>query len=208
MIPSRLRPAALLALACALLAGCETAPDRRSAAEDVRRAAPSLAAHDSFFGGRIAAQLTLASVPVSPRGPGHVPPGGWNAGAGLVGGDGMEGRREGGDPDRSEELRPRYANSPMPPALFRLRLENTSREELTVEIQDLNSELGNFATRPDKFTLAPGASGTPNAMQSLLGLDTVALPVTLSLRVGGQNETKVLTLRPVPTESAGSPPAP
>ena len=92
--------------------------------------------------------------------------------------------------------------------MLRLRLENQSDATLTVEITDLDSELGNFATRPDKFTLEPGTVGEPGAMQSLLGVESLALPVKLTLRVAGKAETKTLVLRPVTPEAAPPKPAP
>ena len=82
--------------------------------------------------------------------------------------------------------------------MMRLQLVNTSADKITVEIRDLNSELGNFATRPDTFTLEAGATGEPGDMQSLMGVESLALPVTLTLRVAGKTESKVLTLRPAP----------
>ncbi len=85
--------------------------------------------------------------------------------------------------------------SNMPPAMLRLRLENTSTASVEVEVRDLNSELGDFAVQPDKLTLDPGQSAEPDPMESLLGLDTYSLPVTISLRWNGRTETKVLTLQ-------------
>ena len=225
----RFVPAGLLSLSFLLLAGCEGGPDRR-AMEETRRSVPPMAATEVFFDGKIVAHLTLGSPLAQNAGPGkspggrgsggvgrmgggHMPGGGMGgrmrggmgeAGGGMGGGMGGEGGGEPPESIRPEEFRPRIADSPMPPALMRLQLENTSGAALVVEIRELNSELGNFATRPDTFTLEPGASGQPDPMQSLLGLDTLALPVTVTLRSGGKVETKVLTLRPIPPP----PPAP
>ena len=173
--------------------------------EEARRSVPPMAANETFFGGQIAAQLTLGSgLPDNAQAggkEGSATGGKWSGGGTRVrgshhgsGGDDEIGPAGGGG---SDEPHSNLVDSPMPPALLRLRLVNTSTVPLVVEIRDLNSELGDFAVRPDTFTLAPGESGSPDGMQSLLGLDTLALPVTVTLRSGGKNETKVLTLRPV-----------
>ena len=74
-------------------------------------------------------------------------------------------------------------------------------------MRDLNSELGDFAVRPDKLTVSPGQSEEPDPMQSLLGVDSYSLPVTITLRTAGRTETKVLTLQLVtPAPPPGNPP--
>ena len=233
----RFVPTGLLSLSFLLLAGCEGGPDRRAMEETRRSVPPMAANETFFDGKiaahlTLGSSLTQNAGPgkgPGGRGPGgmggmggrHMPGGGRGGegmgggmsggmGRGMEGGMGEEGggeRPESDRSDNSEEVRPRIADSPMPPALMRLQLENTSGAALVVEIRDLNSELGNFATRPDTFTLEPGASGQPDPMQSLLGVDTLALPVTLTLRSGGKVETKVLTLRPIPPPPPAAPAA-
>jgi hypothetical protein len=100
------------------------------------------------------------------------------------------------DPESPEARKAREAQ--MPPALLRLSLENAGGATLVVQIRDLNSDLGNFAIRPDTVTLNPGQSVEVEPMQSLLGVDSYSIPVVISLRSGGQTQTKTLTLRPVP----------
>ena len=56
--------------------------------------------------------------------------------------------------DEGQQVRRR--ESEMPGAVLRLRLENRSLATVVVEIRQMNSELGNFAVRPDTITLAPG----------------------------------------------------
>ena len=220
---SRFLPLCLLPLSLAWFAGCESGPDRKTM-EETRKSVPSLAADETFFDGKISAHLTLGSSLAENHGPGKGPGGPGSRGGGGRGrhggghrgggseGEGMGGgAREGGDnydANSSEELRARYVDSPMPPAVMRLQLTNASGEPIKVEIRDLNSELGNFATRPDTFTLEAGATGEPGEMQSLLGVDSLALPVTLTLRVGGKTESKVLTLRPAPAPADAKPAAP
>jgi hypothetical protein len=212
--------AALLALTLLGIAGCESDPDRH-AMEEARRSMPAMAAQDTFFDGKISAHLTLGSSLVEIASPGKGPDGssggrgaqggghmhGGGRGSGAGRGRGREGgsaRPEGEGSANSDEPRPHLVNSPMPPARLHLWLENTSPVPLVVEIRGLNSELGDFATQPDTFTLEPGASAEPDAMQPLLGVDSLALPITLTLRAGGKVETRILTLRPIPPP----PPAP
>jgi len=90
--------------------------------------------------------------------------------------------------------------------VLRLRLENITAYAMDVEVRDVNSELGDFAVRPDKLTLQPGQSEEPDPMESLLGLDTYSLPVTITLRSAGRTETKVLTLQLVTPAPDASPP--
>lgn len=213
-LATRLGPAALGLFALLLCAGCESGPDRR-ALEEARKSVPPMAANDTFFDGRVVAQITLGNTLIGgPGGRGGRGPG---KGGGHFGGGGHHrGGGEGGessgsnelyDPESSSELRARYVDSPMPPAMLRLRLVNASKEALTVEIIDFDSELGNFAPQPDKYTLEPGASGEPGGMQSLLGVDSLALPIKVTLRIAGKSETKTLVLRPItPPPEAPKPP--
>ena len=121
---------------------------------------------------------------------------------------GNQGMNHIADENDSESPAARRAReAQMPPALLRLRLENPSAATVVVEIREVNSELGNFAIRPDTVTLAPGQMVEVEPMQSLLGVDSYALPVTITLRAGGQTQSKVLTLRPV-APAPGTPPAP
>jgi len=118
---------------------------------------------------------------------------------------GMRGESE--STDYSEGSRPRVHESEMPPASLHLVLENKGQATIVVEIREVNSDLGNFAVRPDTLTLEPGQSKEVEPMQSLLGVESFELPVKVQLRVGGVNETKVLTLRPN-KPSDQPPPAP
>lgn len=112
----------------------------------------------------------------------------------------------------TDESEPDYVrrrrDAEMPPALMRLRLENTSQATVVVEIRDLNSDLGNFAVRPDTVTLNPGQTVETDPMQSKLGVDSYNLPVKITLRAGGQTETKTLTLRLVNPDPNTAPPPP
>ena len=117
----------------------------------------------------------------------------------------------GGD-TRGELQAPRQLDhdSEMPPAVMRMRLDNTTDATVIVEIRDVNSELGNFAVRPDQVTLNKGKSVEVEPMTSLLGVETFSLPVHITLRSGGETESKVITLHIIPPGPANSssPPPP
>jgi hypothetical protein len=108
-----------------------------------------------------------------------------------------------------DEAEPDYVRrrreAEMPGALMRLSLENTSAATVVVEIHDVNSDLGNFAVRPDTITLSPGQTIETDPMLSKLGVDSYSLPVTITLRSGGKTETKTLTLHLV---NPANPPSP
>jgi hypothetical protein len=97
----------------------------------------------------------------------------------------------------------------MPPAMMRMRLDNRSAATVVVQVREVNSSLGNFAVHPDEVTLGPGQSLEVDPMTSLLGVDTFSLPVTVTLRAGGQTESKVITLVPIkpgPEKPPATPP--
>ncbi len=142
--------------------------------------------------------------------------GGAAMGSGM-GGDSSRGSRSGtyqgnegmGHVLEADESEPEYVrrrrDAEMPGALMRLRLENTSAATVIVEIRDVNSDLGNFAVRPDMVTLLPGHTVETEPMLSKLGVDSYTLPVTITLRAGGKTEAKTLTLKLVNPEPATSP---
>jgi hypothetical protein len=65
-------------------------------------------------------------------------------------------------------------------------------------IANVDSALGNYAARPESFTLAPGQHGSPDAMLSPIENNFDRLDVTLTLKQGKAGETRVLLLRPTP----------
>jgi hypothetical protein len=95
-------------------------------------------------------------------------------------------------------------NSTLPPVALRLRVHNTTAAPVEIEFLECKSYLGNFAVRPEKITIAPGESGQPDAMVSLLGISGQEIPVTVSLRMSGQAETRTVVIVPV-KPAAGAP---
>jgi hypothetical protein len=100
-------------------------------------------------------------------------------------------------PEMVDEMRTRRAESPLPPVVMWLQLTSTAGDPLKVEIVDFKSDLGSFAVQPEQVALTPGQSVEAEPMISRLGVTSLEIPVTVTLRLNGKAETHVLTLRPV-----------
>jgi hypothetical protein len=85
----------------------------------------------------------------------------------------------------------------MPPVTLKVAFENRGTEPIEIEVLDVNSDLGNFAVRPPKLTIAPGASGSLDPMISQLGVTSDEIPLKLALRTGGKKEQQVLVIKNV-----------
>ncbi len=217
MVSPRLSVGSLFLIIGALvLVGCESRPNRRAMMEEARRSVPSMAADEPFFDGAIIAHLTLKGDTGGRGGSGDSDSGGGRGrgGGGRHGGGrggGGRGMRQPSDDSDGVAPSPAMHASAMPAAMLRLRLENTTQAEMDVEVRGLDSQIGNFAVRPDKLIVMPGQSEEPDPMESLLGVDTLSLPVTVTLRWNGRTETKVMMLQvtqPVPEPPAAPSTAP
>jgi hypothetical protein len=89
----------------------------------------------------------------------------------------------------------RAAGSPMPPVTLKVAFENRGTEPVEIEVTEVNSDLGNFAVRPPKLTIAPGASGVLEPMVSQLGVTSDEIPLKLALRTGGKKEQQVVLVK-------------
>jgi len=89
----------------------------------------------------------------------------------------------------------RAAGSPMPPVTLKVAFENRGTEPIEVEVTEVNSDLGNFAVRPPKLTIAPGASGALEPMVSQLGVTSDEIPLKLAVRHGGKKEQQVVIVK-------------
>jgi hypothetical protein len=89
----------------------------------------------------------------------------------------------------------RAAGSPMPPVTLRVTFENKGSAPLEIEVTEVNSDLGNFAVRPPKLTLAPGEKGALEPMVSQLGVTNDEIPLKLALRSGGKKELQVVEVK-------------
>jgi len=99
-------------------------------------------------------------------------------------------------PEMVDEIRTRRAESPLPPINLWLQLTSTASQPLNIEIIDFKSDLGSFAVQPEQVSLPPGQSVEAEPMISRLGVTSLEIPVTVTLRLNGKTETHVLTLRP------------
>jgi len=121
------------------------------------------------------------------------------------GGGGDEGDGSFGDiyyvsqEDTEEYFIPRMTNSTLPPVALRVRVTNQTRQPVEVQFLECNSALGNFAVRPEKITIAAGEIGSPDPMNSLLGVTSDTIQLKIGLGVAGAKETKVLTLHTIKT---------
>lgn len=95
----------------------------------------------------------------------------------------------------------RAAGSPMPPVTLHVIFENRGTQPVEIEPREVSSDLGNFAARPAKLTLAAGESADLEPMVSQLGVMSDDIPLTISLRVGGKTETQVLPVKNVIAQS-------
>jgi hypothetical protein len=112
-------------------------------------------------------------------------------------GDSEEAQKEAMEDYMRLVLAQRAAGSPMPPVTLRVQLENHGTEPLEVEVTEVNSDLGNFAARPEKLTIAPGASGALDPMISQLGVSSDEIPVKLTVRAAGRTETQTITVKSI-----------
>jgi len=191
--------AATLGLA-ALVAGCSTANHQAPNSESVAVERPvAMKAADQFFNGQVDALLTVS------RGFGH--------GKGTVG---KGGYRPDDVPDlgevfsselNSDSENKNYAavyekmralqirGSPLPPVVLRLALTSHGNVPVDVEILEVNSDLGNFAVKPDKLSLVPEKAMAPDPMTSLLGVTSDEIAVKVGLRMGGKTESRTLLVK-------------
>jgi hypothetical protein len=95
----------------------------------------------------------------------------------------------------------RAAGSPMPPVTLRVLFENKGTEPLELEVTEVNSDLGNFAVRPPKLSIAPGEKGMLEPMISQLGVTSDEIPLKLAVRTGGRKEQQVVVVKNVITDS-------
>lgn len=96
----------------------------------------------------------------------------------------------------------RAAGSPMPPVTLRVEFENKTQEKMEIEVTEVNSYLGNFAVRPPKLVLEPGAKGVLDPMISQLGVTSDEIPLKLEVRYGGKKERQVVNVKNIIAASA------
>ena len=93
-------------------------------------------------------------------------------------------------------LRAKHAvSSPLPPVTLRLKLGNLAGEAVSVQIHTFESDLGNFAVRPEVVKIDPRRIGEPEPMISQMGVTSDAIPVKVTLKMGGRTETRVILVK-------------
>lgn len=203
---SRLAAIAALALTVALGAGCKSAPLQRDMMSDALSAGEqpvAMRGEAAFLGGKLNAVATVSR--------------GFDRGSKADLNDTRRGRRRDngvfgevyntGYGDSEEEQKEaiedyyrlaraqRAAGSPMPPVTLRVAFENRATEPMEIQITEVNSELGNFAVRPDKLTLAPGQAGKLDPMISQLGVTSDEIPLKVEIRHAGKKESRIVAVK-------------
>jgi hypothetical protein len=79
---------------------------------------------------------------------------------------------------------------------MRVSFTNKSAQPVVFTVVEIKSLLANFAPRPERLALAPGQSADLDEMRSAAEENYDELDVTVTVRRGTQNETKVLSLVP------------
>lgn len=93
--------------------------------------------------------------------------------------------------------------SPMPPVTIHLKLENRSQGDVKVGIEEMNSDLGNFAVEPDTLILNAGQVSEPTPMISQLGVTSNEIPFKVTLSYGGLTETHTIVVKDLPGSAPG-----
>jgi hypothetical protein len=112
-----------------------------------------------------------------------------------IGGESEEEQKEAMKEYMRQALARRAAGSPMPPVTLRVKFENRGAEPVEIEVTEVNSDLGNFAVRPPKLTIAPGETGQLDPMISQLGVTNDEIPVKVVVRRAGKAETQMITVK-------------
>lgn len=223
-----LAPAAVILVL--LSAGCSSdpGPGRRGGPAGVRAKPPApMAGEDTFFDGRILAEIHVGTdgMPeVAPNGSG--PNGGGEGrrrrggGSGrmsVAGGTGGFGGNiaggvpfgEGGGPPRDFGGPPGPGPRPMMgggrPVMIHLRFTNHGTAPVELQIADFLSPLGNFVVRPEKLNLEPGQSLETEPMTSQLAGAFSEVTATLVLRLDDRAEKRSFSLKSLPAPPAQAP---
>ncbi len=186
----------------ALLFGCAGPGGARS--RSAAPAQPKLAAQTTFLDGTLLAQFSFEALSF------HGGPGGGGKSGGPGGGHrsrrnkegdgpGVGGPPEGGpDGDSGDDgSAMRHPNIAIARALLHVTLTNNSKETLNFAVTDVISQLGNFAIRPERFSLAPGQSGEIDPLASTFQDPLTELTVETHVRHAGKKETQTVRLLPV-----------
>ena len=95
--------------------------------------------------------------------------------------------------------------SPLPPVTLHLKLHNLGSDKVSVEIDDFDSDLGNFAVQPGSITIAAQQVNEPEPMISQLGVTSDEMPVKVTLKYGGKKETQTVLVKSILAKPAEPP---
>lgn len=185
----RLAAAPVIMLA---VAGCEhTEPDQMARAVSLGEQPVAMEGSAAFFGGSINATITVS----------------YGIGRGRKGAKaGKEYTKSVSSMDYDEAaayIKDREAiGSPLPPVTIHLKLENQLPGTVSVEIQEMNSDLGNFAVEPSPLSLPPQQKTEPDSMTSQLGVTSDDIPFVLVLRMAGKQESQTIQVRTISPQAA------
>lgn len=207
-----LRGLCLTLLGVLLVSGCASNSRRPGREGPPSSPVPVKRGEAQFFEGEVSAVVTLAPAarPLPDGGAGE----GRTAGQRPSGpppegrGSSGRGRREGssgaGETARAERPQTGRAGVNLPPAQLILTLTNHRAATIEVEIAGFDSELGNFAVRPEHLTLASGVATEPDPMTSRLGVSSQEIPIKVTLVRQGTRDTQTLILRDI-SQPTGTP---
>lgn len=163
-----------------------------------------------FFAGALRVETTVSrGLPRSKRGEAtdeERRSGGGRRHRGGMSGAGMGRPAGSSEGERSEEGESRSMRQPQmsaPPLTLQVKLFNLSQSPLEITIRDVKSDLGDFATRPERLTIAPGQEADVDPMVSELGVVAAEIPITIGLRSSGKTETQVVVVKDTLKTSGG-----
>jgi hypothetical protein len=203
----RLAALTAVGLVLALGAGCKSTPKQRDMMSEALTAGEqpvAMRGEETFLGGKVAAVATVSRG--FDRGvkndPNELKSGRGRRNDDVFGevystgyGDSEEEQKEAIEDYYRMARAQRAAGSPMPPVTLRVAFENKTTEPMEIEITEVNSELGNFAVRPPKLTLAPGQAGKLDPMISQLGVTSDEIPLKIEVRQAGKKESKIFVVK-------------
>lgn len=178
-------------------AGCESRqPDELARAVEGGEHPVAMKGTAVFFAGKLGVTITIS------RGIGHgtKPGNGGVSNARILSLEGMD-----KDEAALYVVAKNNIGSPLPPVTLRLILANQQAIPVSVEVEDFESDLGNFAVMPEVLSIAAGQSAAPDPMISQLGVTSDTIPIKVSLRLNGKVETQNVQVKSVVAPVSSTP---
>src|SRR6185312_8529930 len=191
----RLLPFAASAALLLALAGCaHKTEDTFAKAVNAGERPVAMEGTAAYFGGQIAATVTISNGVGSGR---RAAAGGRRRSDDDSGTGGYKSDIAGMDDEQQMAyIRARSSlGSPLPPVTLRLQLVNRGSQIVQVEVQEMSSDLGNFAVEPSLLSVAPSQKASPDPMISQLGVTSDDIPVKVTLAIKGKAESRTIEVR-------------